>query len=113
MFTRPFCHLVLRATRVDSPPLEINGQPLRKLLLESRLQAKLTRKALGAKLGVSMETIKNWEAGRVIPNKRFWPVIRSLIKDVRVDSPPSGFKGQAPCSPAVEIALSVAVLSGL
>ena len=111
VFTRPFCHLVLKATRVDSPPLEFNGQPLRKLLLESRLQAKLTRKALGTKLGVSMETIKNWEAGRVIPNKRFWPAIRGLIKDVRVVPPPPGFKGQAPRSSPAESPFSVAALS--
>ena len=111
MFTRPFCHLVLRATRVDSPPLEFNGQPLRKLLLESRLQAKLTRKALGTKLGVSMETIKNWEAGRVIPNRKFWPAIRGLIKDVRVDSPRSKFQGQALHILPVEIPLASAVLA--
>jgi len=58
-------------------------------------QAKEPRKALGAKLGVSMETIKNWESGRVTPNRKFWPAIRGLIRDVRVVPPPSKFEGQA------------------
>ena len=111
MFTRLFCHLVLKATRVDSPPLEFNGQPLRKLLLESRLQTKITRNALGAKLGVSMETIKNWEAGRTTPNKKFWPAIRALIMDVRVVPPPPAIKGQAARRSPVAIPASVGGLS--
>jgi DNA-binding XRE family transcriptional regulator len=107
---RPFCHLVFQAVRVDSPPLEFNGQPLRKLLLESHLQVRLSRKALGTKLGVSTETIKNWEAGRVTPNKKFWPAIRTLIRDVRVVPPPDATKGQAPRRSPVEIPLSMAIL---
>jgi hypothetical protein len=96
---------------VDSPPLEFDGQPLHKLLLESRLQAKLSRKALGAKLGVSMETIKNWETGRVLPNNKSWPAIRGSIKGVRVVLPPHATKRQALRRSPVEISVSGAVLS--
>ena len=76
---RSFCHLVLKAVRVDSPPLEFGGRPFRKLLVESRLEAKLTQNSLAAKLGVSLKTLKNWEAGRSTPKREFWTSIRRLI----------------------------------
>ena len=86
---RPFCHLVLKAVRVDSPPWECNGAPLRKLLLEQRLQSRLTQDLLAAKLGVSLKTIKNWESGRSKPTREFWPTIQQLIMAITVDPPPS------------------------
>jgi hypothetical protein len=77
--TRPFCHLLLKTIRVDSPPFAPNGKALHKLLLERRLEAKLTQEALATRLGVSLRTVKNWERGRNKPLKRFWPGIRFLV----------------------------------
>ena len=83
---RPFCHLMLKAIRVDSPPLDFDGGPVRKLLLESRRQSKLTPNAMAAKLGVSPKTIKNWEAGRSTPSREIrvahpaWPEGARVVK---------------------------------
>ncbi len=75
---RPFCRLVLKAVRRDSPPFEFNGQPLRKFLVDFRLQADMTQETMAANLGVSAKTLKNWEAGRTTPTRKLWPCIYRL-----------------------------------
>lgn len=64
LFPRPFCHLMIRAIRHDSPP---PSEFISKLLLDKRLHANLTQKQLASKLGVSVKTVKNWESGRTKP----------------------------------------------
>ncbi len=76
---RPFCHLLIKAVRVDSPPLEFDGKPLSKALEERRLQRGISQKTLANELGVSRRTFQNWETGRTKPAKGFWPRIRTLF----------------------------------
>lgn len=79
---RPFCDLTLRAIRVASAPTDrIQGQPIRKLLVDHRLQTGLNQKSLKTKLGVSLKTLQNWERGNTKPLKRFWPAIASLLNE--------------------------------
>jgi len=77
-FLNPFCQLVIKAIRVDSPPCR-NRQSLGQLLLECRFREKLTHEALAARLGVSLGTLTNWERGRTTPSKIFWKQIRLLL----------------------------------
>jgi DNA-binding transcriptional regulator YiaG len=76
-FLNPFCHLVIKAVRVDSPPCK-NGQQLAEMLAEYRQRLILSRDALATRLGVSLGTLKNWERGRTKPSKTFWKQIRLL-----------------------------------
>jgi DNA-binding XRE family transcriptional regulator len=80
MFLRPNCHLVIRAVRVDSPPLAFNGLPLHKALLDVRLHAGLNQKLMAARLNASWKTLQNWERGLARPSRKFWPVIRVLFE---------------------------------
>ena len=75
---RPFCHLVVRAIRVDSPPLEIDGLPLAKSLFAKRLKLDLTQQSLAARLNVSLRTYQNWERGLTCPARKHWGLLRSL-----------------------------------
>jgi DNA-binding transcriptional regulator YiaG len=67
---------VIKAVRVDSHPLLGN---LSKTLIAYRLRNKMSKNILAAKLGVSLDTLKNWEFGRTHPNRKSWPVIRALL----------------------------------
>lgn len=78
LFMRPFCQLVLRAVRGDSPPCTHDRHELAKSLTGYRTRSSLTQEALAAKLGVCRKTLQNWETGRRNPIKKFWPAIRSL-----------------------------------
>jgi DNA-binding transcriptional regulator YiaG len=71
----PFCHLVIKAIRVDSPP-PLNNLP--DMLTAYCLRNKMTRNGLAGRLGVSLGTLKNWERGRTTPNRQFWKTIHSL-----------------------------------
>ena len=79
MFLRPFCQLVLRAVRMDSPPCGHNRQQLANSLTGYRANEKLTQAEFVAKIGVSRKTLQNWEAGRTRPIGKFWREIRSLL----------------------------------
>lgn len=57
MFLRPFCHLVIKAVRGDSPPLSGDRQELSKFLCSYRFKEKMTREKLAVKLGVSLKTL--------------------------------------------------------
>jgi DNA-binding XRE family transcriptional regulator len=78
-FLNPKCHLVFRTVRVDSNPLVENGEPLSQRLRTHRFAVGLTQRTLAATLGVSLETLKNWEQGRATPNRRSWPAIAALF----------------------------------
>jgi len=41
---------------------------------------------MAAKLGVSLKTIKNWEAGRSSPARQFWPTLQQLVIDHKTGS---------------------------
>jgi len=71
---RPFCHLVIKTGRVDSPPPQIST-----LLTEYRSTSHLTQQALSKLFGVSLKTLKNWERGRTKPAKQFWARVGSLL----------------------------------
>lgn len=78
LFLNPFCQLVVKVIRVDSPPC--NGEhKLAELLTECQSRLIVSREALASKLGVSLGTLKNWERGWTQPNRRFWPSIRTLF----------------------------------
>jgi DNA-binding transcriptional regulator YiaG len=78
-FLNPFCHLVIKAVRVDSHPCQNSTKSLAELLTKYRINTSLSKGALAAKLGVSMGTLKNWERGWTQPNRRFWSGIRKLM----------------------------------
>ena len=73
---RPFCHLVIKAIRVDSPPFLTT---LNKRLIDYRFHNKTTMNTIAQKLGISLGTLKNWERGWSHPNKKSWPAIRRLF----------------------------------
>lgn len=77
---RPFCHLVITSVRDDSHPAEINGVPLCKMLVEKRLRENITQESLATSLGVSVGTIKNWEAGRTVPTRKAWPAVHQAFQ---------------------------------
>jgi DNA-binding transcriptional regulator YiaG len=77
-FLNPYCRLVIKAVRVDSPPCQNSTQSLAELLTKHRLKSNLSRETLAAKLGVSLGTLKNWECCRTKPNRQFWSKIREL-----------------------------------
>jgi len=91
-FLNRYCHLVIRAVRVDSPPYK-NGQQLTEMLVEHRKRFKSTREAMAAGLGFSLGTLKNWECCRTKPAEQFWSKIRKLdqrpVPFIRPNSPPS------------------------
>jgi DNA-binding XRE family transcriptional regulator len=74
VFMHPFCHLLLKAIRVDSPPFD---EPYRieQFLKNRRLETKLSRRELAERLGVCKKTLWNWEVGATKPAKRLWPNI--------------------------------------
>jgi DNA-binding XRE family transcriptional regulator len=78
-FLLPFCQLVLRAVRLDSPPCARDRRRLAQSLTGYRSRQNLTQQALAAKLGVNQKTLNNWENGRSRPIWRFWREIRSLL----------------------------------
>ena len=77
-FLNPFCQLVIKAVRGDSPPCQ-NRQSFAEMLLEYRHRSALTRQPLASKLGVSLATLKNWEHGRTKPSKVFWKRIKMCM----------------------------------
>jgi len=79
-FLRPFCYLVIKAVRVDSPPCQNSTQSLAELLTKHREKLSLSKATLAAKLGVSMGTLKNWEHGRTRPSRQFWPALKLFLK---------------------------------
>ncbi len=76
---RPFCQLVIKAVRWDSPPYANTNHSLAASLVEYRMKSGTARAILAAKLGVSLSTLKNWERGWTEPNRQFWPRIRALL----------------------------------
>jgi DNA-binding transcriptional regulator YiaG len=76
----PFCHLVIKAIRWDSPPCNRNPEMLQMTLLKARLQLGLTRDQLTLRLNVSNGTLKNWEHGRTAPLRQFWRAISALTR---------------------------------
>jgi hypothetical protein len=77
----PFCHLVIKAIRHDSPPWISSGQFFCKLLLEKRLTGNLTQEVLAEQLNVSLRTLKNGERGWTLPNLKNWPRVRSFLDE--------------------------------
>ena len=78
-FMHPFCHLVIKGTRYDSPPLTYHGRPLAEALAQVRSRFHITQLGLAARLGISLKTLQNWERGRSKPNRQFWTSIRRLL----------------------------------
>jgi DNA-binding transcriptional regulator YiaG len=76
---RPFCRLLIKTVRRDTPPWQLNDQPIAKMLVEKRLELGLTRKVVAKQLAASLHTLKNWENGRTRPSSTFWSSIQSLI----------------------------------
>ena len=67
----PFCHLLLKAIRADSPPFDEPGR-IEQLLKDHRLETKLSQGELAEKLGICKKTLWNWEAGLTKPAKKLW-----------------------------------------
>lgn len=78
-FLNPFCQLVIKAIRWDSPPCNSNGQALPNILSQARLRVGFTRERFAERLNISLGTLKNWERGRTRPNRQLWKVVARLI----------------------------------
>jgi DNA-binding XRE family transcriptional regulator len=76
---RPFCQLVIKAIRHDSPPYHNESQSLCKLLLEKRLAGGFTQEALAERLEVSLRTLKNWERGWTQPRRKYWACVQLFL----------------------------------
>jgi len=76
---RPFCHLVFKAIRVDSPPCNQSREELAKALRGLRSTLNLVQHEMAKKLGVSLKTLKNWERGRTRPASKFWAGVRAFL----------------------------------
>jgi hypothetical protein len=90
-FLRPFCHLVIKSTRYDSPPKFCNGLPLAEVLRGYRAEFEVTEVSLAEKLGISLGTLKNWEHKRTTPNRRHWPILKAIVGGTTHDSLPPHF----------------------
>lgn len=75
---RPFCHVLIKATRWDSPPWRWGSVPFHKLLNQWRLESRLSQDAAAITLGVSLRTYQNWEHGRTKPSRMFWKRLRQV-----------------------------------
>ncbi len=53
---RPFCHVLIKATRWDSPPWRSGSVPLDKLLIQWRLESRLSQEDAATRLSVSLRT---------------------------------------------------------
>jgi DNA-binding XRE family transcriptional regulator len=73
----PFCHLLLKATRVDPPPFDEPGR-IQQFLKNRRSEAHLTQADLAEKLGVCKKTLWNWEAGLTKPTRKLQRILASL-----------------------------------
>jgi len=71
----PFCRLLLKAVRVDSPPFDEHGR-IKQLLSKRRSEANLTQEKLAENLGICKKTLWNWEAGLTKPSQSLWAKIR-------------------------------------
>jgi DNA-binding XRE family transcriptional regulator len=74
-FLNPFCHLVFKAVRYDSPPCDSNGEMLKRALSDAQLRLGLTRPQFAAKLNITVVTLANWERGRTKPARRLWKAV--------------------------------------
>jgi DNA-binding XRE family transcriptional regulator len=77
---RPFCQLVFKAIRVDSPPSPRDRQELSNSLTEYRSKSGLTQREMAARVGVSRKTLQNWERGRTKPTRHIWTALSSVVK---------------------------------
>ena len=78
MFLLPYCQLLIKTVRQDSPPFKNANVPLSKLLLEKRLSLRLSQEQMARRIGISYCTYKNWELGHKQPAKRLWACVRTL-----------------------------------
>lgn len=76
---RPFCHVLIKVTRWDSPPWRLGSVPFHKLLNQWRLESKLSQEGAAARLGVSLSTYQNWEHGRSKPTRMSWPRLKPVV----------------------------------
>ncbi len=47
--------------------------------MDYRRRSSLTQEAFAKQIGASIESVKNWESGRTVPVRQFWPAIRSVL----------------------------------
>ncbi len=66
---RPFCQVLIKATRWDSNPWKADRESLRNLLKTIRRRESWSQEALASHLGVDTKTVKNWEAMRNVPRR--------------------------------------------
>ena len=76
---RPFCHVLIKATRWDSPPWRSGSIPLHKLLIQWRLESRLSQEGAATRLSVSLRTYQNWEHGRTKPTRMFWERLKRVV----------------------------------
>ena len=80
-FLNPFCHLMFKAVRSDSPPCGSNRESLNKTLSDAQLRLGLTRPQFAAKLNITIVTLANWERGRTKPARRLWKAVCRLRQE--------------------------------
>jgi predicted methyltransferase len=56
-----FCHLVIKAIKLDSQPRQLTGEALKIALLDASNRLDSTRHQFAEKFGISMVTLRNWD----------------------------------------------------
>ena len=85
---RPFCHILIKGVRWDSPTPRETLRSLCKRLKKFRLQLSLSQSEMARRLGVSLRTLRGWELGEVLPRGNRVQRIKGVINGVTYDSPP-------------------------
>jgi len=73
----PFLPVTLKVLKPKETDFE--SQTLGEHIKKRRLELKLTQKEAGQQLGVSLETILNWEKGKTTPPIPYLPAIHSFL----------------------------------
>jgi DNA-binding transcriptional regulator YiaG len=77
----PICQLLLKATRVDSPPFDKPGS-IAQFRKSRRSEANLSQSDLAEKLGLCKKTVWNWEAGLTKPTGKLWQAVVAFAQKV-------------------------------
>jgi hypothetical protein len=64
---------------VDSHLCQNSTNSVAELLTKYRVNVRLSKEALAAKLGMCIGTLKNWEFRRTRPNRKSWLAIRAFL----------------------------------
>lgn len=65
-------------------------------ILVWRKEIELTREVVGAMIGVTAQTLKNWEIGQFTPNQDNWATLSKVIARTTIEQEWKTWKAQRP-----------------